>query len=192
MRKIIVSVLALCLAFPALRAQGRHEINLSIGGASSESLFMTANEGNYNDLYSIYEPHYRLESGPVVTLDYHFKLNKVVHLGAELNYAFVQGRSWYNIGGQQGQQFKTNLYSVLPQVKLRIPGPPHFRLYGKLAAGVQWVASDLKARQESPVQFAWNITPLGFEWGGNRVYGMAELCVGNVLLGGRLGIGFRF
>ena len=53
--------------------------------------------------------------------------------------------------------------------------------------------TDLDAfKNSSRVRFAWDITPIGFEWGGNTVFGMAELCVGNVLMGGRVGVGFRF
>lgn len=193
MKRLLILVTLLCLAFPALRAQGRHEFNLSLGLLSSEQVLLSGSESNYLELYELYEPHYNAEGGDVVTLDYNFKLNKVVHIGAQLDYSHVRGRSWYSIGGQQGQQFSTNIFSFLPQVKLRIPGSPHFRLYGKAAAGINILVTDLEIRKKSsPVRFAWEIVPFGFEWGGNRVYGMAEVCVGNVLLGGRLGIGFRF
>ena len=112
---------------------------------------------------------------------------------AEFDYATVSGRSWYEIGGRQGQRFRTDVFSFLPQVKLRIPGAAHFRLYGKAAAGVKFVNTNLEEElYSSPVRFAWNITPIGFEWGGQRIYGMAEICLGNVLIGGRAGIGFRF
>ena len=193
MKKLLSVLVLLSLALSALQAQGRHEFNLSIGGVSGEYALLSSKADNYNDLYDLYEPHYDLSSGPVMALDYHFKLNKVVYLGAEFDWSNVQGRSYYNIGGQQGQKFRTNVFTFMPQVKLRIPGPAHFRLYGKAGAGIRFVATDLQElKKASPVRFAWDITPLGFEWGGNTVYGMAELCVGNVLTGGRLGIGFRF
>ena len=194
MRKLLSTLVLLCLALPALHAQGRNEINLSIGGVSWEYAIKTAADDSYNDLYSLYEPHYVISDGPVLTLDYHYRLNKVVCLGAELDYSNVQGRSYYEIGGRQGQKFRTNVFAVLPQVKLRIPGAAHFRLYGKAAAGIRFVVTDLEEdlNNLSPVRFAWNITPIGFEWGGNTVYGMVELCVGNVLMGGRIGVGFRF
>ncbi len=193
MKKLLISALLLLLAVPALRAQGRHEINLSFGAASMEYARLDVNDNAYNDLCSLYEPHYTLGSGPVATLDYLFKLNQVVHLGAEFDYATVSGRSWYEIGGRQGQRFRTDVFSFLPQVKLRIPGADHFRLYGKAAAGVKFVSTNLEEELfSSPVRFAWNITPIGFEWGGQRIYGMAEICLGNVLIGGRAGIGFRF
>ena len=183
----------LCLALPALRAQGRHEINLTIGGVSGEYTRIDVNDDAYDDLCGLYEPHYSLNDGPVFSLDYHFKLNQVVYLGAELGYSHLSGYTWYNIGGQQRQKFATDVYSILPQVKLRIPGAAHFRLYGKAAAGIQIVSTNLEElTTASPVRFAWDITPIGFEWGGNRVYGMLEACFGNVLVGGRIGIGFRF
>ena len=193
MRKLLSLFVMLCLALPAL-GQGRNEFNLSIGGVSGDYSLLSADYDSSTDLYGLYEPHYLLSSGgAVMSLDYHFKLNQVVWLGAEADWSTVQGRSYYNIGGQQGQKFSTNVFTVMPQVKLRIPGAAHFRLYGKAAAGVRFVVTDLDAfKKSSPVRFAWDITPIGFEWGGNTVFGMAELCVGNVLMGGRVGVGFRF
>ena len=43
-----------------------------------------------------------------------------------------------------------------------------------------------------PVEFAWDVVPIGAEWGGRRFYGNAEFCCGSVIQGGRIGIGFRF
>ena len=194
MKKLFSMLVMLLLALPALQAQGRHELNLGFGAVSGEYALLDTNEGSGSDLCGLYEPHYSLERGPVLSLDYHFKLNKVVYLGAEVDYSNVLGRSWYNIGGRKGQSFRTDIFAFMPQVKLRIPGAAHFRLYGKAAMGVRFVLTDLEDELNSsfPVHFAWDITPIGFEWGGNTVYGMAELCVGNVLMGGRIGIGFRF
>ena len=193
MKKLLSLLVTLCLAVPALQAQGRHEINLSIGAVSGEFTRLDVGNYSYNDLYGLYEPHYTVNDGPVLTLDYHFKVNSVVHLGAEFDYSNLSGYTWYNIGGQQRRQFRTDVFSIMPQVKLRIPGAAHFRLYGKAAAGVQIIDSDLAERKNaSPVRFAWDITPIGFEWGGNFVYGMFETCVGNVIIGARIGVGFRF
>lgn len=193
MRKLLVSLILLCLALPNLGAQGRHEINLSFGAVSGEFTRLDVSNDNYNDLCGLYEPHYNVSDGPVLTLDYHFKLNSVVHLGAEFDYSNLSGYTWYRIGGQQRRQFRTDVFTLMPQVKLRIPGAAHFRLYGKAAAGVQFVSTNLAERKgETPVRFAWDITPIGFEWGGNFVYGMFETCVGNVIMGARIGVGFRF
>jgi hypothetical protein len=43
-----------------------------------------------------------------------------------------------------------------------------------------------------PVTFAWDIAPIGFEWGSNTVYAIFEASFGNVITGMRFGIGYRF
>lgn len=187
----------LLLAFSLLSlgalAQGRHEINLTLGGFKSEYLEMDATRNDISgDLYDLYEPHFRVDSGPVVTADYKFALNSIVKVGAQLNYGGVTGYRWYNLGRRESEPYAISMISLLPQVKLCIPGPRHFRLYGKVAAGVQYSFNTKGDVVTNPVRFAWDIVPIGAEWGGQRVYGTAEFCYGNVVKGGRIGMGFRF
>ena len=204
MRKILLFLTCLAGFAGSLQAQGMHELNVFLGGFKSEYLQVDKDSGQrYNmlfdelnvdqhvgDLYDIYEPHYSVKSGPVFTVNYHYILKDWLRVGAQANVGAVKGKIWYRLGNKPDQEYNQTMLSVLPQVKLCIPGMRHFRLYGKVAAGVQF---NMGTRiSESPVEFAWDVVPIGAEWGGRRIYGNAELCYGSVIKGGRIGIGFRF
>ena len=82
------------------------------------------------------------------------------------------------------------MLAFLPQVKFFIPSPRHFRLYAKAAAGINLNIGDTIVGE--PLSFAWDIVPIGFEWGGQFIFGIAEVSLGNVITGVRIGVGFRF
>ena len=188
---IIVATVALMAMSLKAGAQGRNEFNLFIGGLNGTYTSLD-NVGKTvrTDLYSMYEPAYSIHCDPAVTLDYNHKLLNWLGVGVQGNYSYLYGSYKYNVGTRGETQVKQRIISILPQAKFYIPSPRHFRLYGKVGAGVNInfgtsIISD-------PVSFAWDIVPIGFEWGGQVVYGTAEICVGNVITGGRIGLGFRF
>ena len=111
-------------------------------------------------------------------------------LGGQATFSSIQGTQWYRLGNRPDLQFNGTVFSLLPQVKFHIPSPRHFRLYAYLAGGLQF--RSMGPLELSPVRFAWDVAPIGAEWGGQRIYGTAELCFGNVICGGRIGIGYRF
>ena len=203
-RKLILLAGLLLSCALQLQAQGKHEINVFVGGYKSEFVQVDNENGtHYNmlfddlninqhigDLYDLYEPHYSLESGPVITVDYHYILNKWFRVGAQANYGNLSGKFWYALGNKPAKNIKEYMFSMLPEVKINVTNWPGFRLYGKLAAGVQFNLGE--RLNDSPVDFAWDVVPLGAEWGGHRIYGNAELCFGSVIRGGRIGLGFKF
>lgn len=202
MKKLIVIPILLLSAFLA-QAQGRHEVNVFMGGFKSEYLkgdnvrnygdmFFDSEKNIYtDDLADLYEPHYSIKSGPVVTMNYHYIVNSWFRVGAQVNWGVLSGTFRYELSNRPAESFSQHMLSVLPQVKLCIPGARHFRLYGKLAAGAQFNLGKLMTGTR-PVDFAWDIVPIGAEWGGGRIYGNAEICYGSVIKGGRIGMGFRF
>ena len=105
-------------------------------------------------------------------------------MGAQFHYNHLTVRTVERINNAYGQSSR-NMFSFLPEVKLRIPSPAHFRLYGKAAIGVSFAP-------QFATRFAYDLVPIGFEWAGQRVYGTAELVYGSIVKGGRIGIGFRF
>lgn len=200
---ILAAFVLAALCSPALKAQGKHEIDAFLGGFKAE--FNKMEDGrNYNDLlfdsdeirysgdlFDLYEPHYSVKSSPVFTLTYHYSLNDWIRVGAQANYSTLKGKYWYKLGNRPSVTFDEASFSVLPSVKVRIPSFKHFRLYGKVAAGVQMNFGS-RIPDASPVEFAWDIVPIGAEWGGQRIFGTAEFCYGSVIRGGRIGLGFRF
>ena len=190
MKRLILAALAACLLFPGLsKAQGRHEINLFIGGYNSQYASANTNfVAPYNDLYAIYEYQHTYETGPVYTLSYGYAPIRWISVGAQVNYGKVGVSTWRAVDNSWSSDKMENI-SVLPQVKFHIPSSRHFRLYGKLALGAT-LSSSLTAKQTVKAAYEW--VPIGFEWAGQFFYGTAELATGTVIQGGRIGIGFRF
>lgn len=204
MKKILILSACLLCGMGVLRAQSRHEVNVFVGGYKSEFVNVDNENGRYHsmlfdefnddshvgDLYDLYEPHYSIESGPVLTVDYHYIVNNWIRVGAQVNWGTLAGKFWYVLGNKPAETFDEQMLSLLPEAKLCLPFWPGFRLYGKAAVGLQ--VNMGQRLSKSPVGFAWDLVPIGAEWGGQRIYGNAELCVGSVIRGGRIGIGIRF
>ena len=190
MKRILLACLMALLAGAAW-AQGPHELHLSVSGPAgggihddSGSLF---NWGS--DLYSIYEPGERVDSGPVYSLGYTYALRSWLRVGAEASIGMLwvdkgQARAW----GDQVEATWQRLYTVMPLVHLVALNAPHFKIYGKIAAGGQLSIGDYEGLKIRP---AVEVVPLGFQWGGERIFGLAEFGIGNVYVG-RLGIGLRW
>lgn len=187
-KRLILALLGLALAWGAA-AQGVHEINLFTGGFMS-GLDISDGGAYRSDLYSLYEPQHYSKSSPVLSLDYHYAFNKVFKFGFQVHYGFCTGHTWYRMGGRPSNEFRRDMMGFMPQVKVCIPGSPYFRLYGKVSAGIQFILGEGEDLQ--PVRAAWEVVPIGAEWGGKRVYGTAEFAFGRVINGGRIGVGFRF
>lgn len=173
-------------------AQGKHEINVYMSGACSEYLKLNTPKDNSQDLYGLYETQVQyIQSGPGLTLEYNYALLNWLVLGGQFNYHRVTWDQYSRVGGNHANYTNTkNKVALLPQAKFRIPGMKRFRLYAKVAVGMTLNIGHYYT--QDPVVFAWDVVPIGCEWGGQRVYGTAELAYGSVIKGGRIGIGFRF
>lgn len=86
------------------------------------------------------------------------------------------------------QHLMQNYLTVMPLVSLFAVDRPHFKLYGKLAAGGQLSVGDFEGTRIRP---AWQVVPLGLQWGGEKLFGFAEGGYGNVYLV-RMGLGIRW
>lgn len=194
MKKLLIFIAAAILTAGSFSAgaQGRTDVNLYMGfmNATYTSLDQAGDRQSHRDLYSIYEPYYTVTCGPSLTLDVNRRLLPWLGAGLQANYSYMSGEKNYKIGNAPGSRFSQTMLAFLPQVKFFIPSPRHFRLYAKAAAGINLNIGDTIVGE--PVAFAWDIVPIGFEWGGQFIYGTAEICAGNVINGARIGIGFRF
>lgn len=179
-------------------AQGKNDVNLYIGGANGPFMSATISNGAsiYSryavpyELYSFYEPCYMLDCGPTVTLDYNRRMLGWLTAGIQANWARVFGTRYYLLDNAPGVDVSQNIVEILPQAKFFIPGFRHFRPYGKVGVGIGFSLGDRLVGK--PVFFAWDIVPAGFEWGSERLYFTAEVSLGSVNMGGRMGIGYRF
>ncbi len=192
MKKNLLLLLAgLVLSTGLLQAQGNRHLHISLGGAPADfSNFQDNSSGDVIDLYNLYEPQYVINAEvPVLTLEYAVDVNRWIRLGLEMDYAELRGSVSYMLGNRPRMDFEKYTISAMPELRVRIPSPRHFRLYCKAAAGAR---INLGKHQDPPVLFAYNLVPIGAEWGGQKIYGLGELCLGNVIMGGRIGLGFRF
>lgn len=189
----LLATLVACMLFSLPSgAQGKHEINLYMSGACSEYLELNTPRNYTMDLYGLYETQVQyIQSGPGLTLEYNYALLNWLVLGGQFNYHRVLWDQYSRVGGNRANYTNTkNKVALLPQAKFRIPGMKRFRLYAKVAVGMMLNIGHYYT--QDPVVFAWDVVPIGCEWGGQRVYGTAELAYGSVIKGGRIGIGFRF
>ena len=190
-KRLSLLLLLLAAAGGALRAQGPHELHLSVSGPAGGGIY--DDSGSLfdwgSDLYSIYEPGERVDSGPVYSLGYTYALRSWLRVGAEASIGMLwvdkgQARAW----GDQVEATWQRLYTVMPLVHLVALNAPHFKIYGKIAAGGQLSIGDYEGLKIRP---AVEVVPLGLQWGGERIFGLAEFGIGNVYVG-RLGIGLRW
>lgn len=185
MKKLLIVLSALALLGGTAAAQDHpHELNLYLGGFNSQFLGYNVNIDYSTDLYALYEPQTSVSTGPVLTLDYNYSIMKWLSVGAQFHYNHLKVRTVERIDNSY-EYHSRDMFSFLPEVKLRIPSPAHFRLYGKAAIGVSFAP-------HFATRFAYDLVPIGCEWAGQRVYGTAELVYGSLVKGGRIGIGFRF
>ncbi len=188
MKRIILFFCVSLFAF-CLNAQNRHELSVFIGGESTDFIKQDDGYASREDLMDMYEPHYALNCGPVLTVTYHYTFNSWLSVGSQFSYGSMDGEIWLKLGSKQDEDFRKETYSLLPEAKFRYCGKGHLRLYGKTAIGLKYSTG---THVDKPLGFAWEVTPAGLEWGGHRFYGVAEFCWGSVIRGGRIGVGFNF
>jgi len=194
MKRIItfMTILAALAIGQNLSAQKKDEINIHTGFASTEYILAidAINSGD-TDLYSIYEPSYgNLRGFSCLTVSYSHKLLPWLGVGGIIGGTYFSGFAQYKTQHNSTVAFEQVSLQLLPQAKFFIPSPKHFRLYGKAGVGINFTVGTSKISE--PVRFAWEVVPIGFEWGGNVVFGTAEFCAGSIMCGARIGIGVRF
>ncbi len=190
MKKVALFFALLVAGFLSARAQEyRHEINLSEGFLPRVLQEIDRQPALTGDLASIYEPRIQAKGGPLTGVDYAYAVLPWLKLGGSLDYTWLEGSVSELFRGVVVNQFKRHYFYLMPQAKLFALDLPHFKIYGKVAAGMECILGDASV---SPVNFAWQLTPIGLQWAGQRVYGSLEITNGHVLQGVRLGVGFRF
>ena len=89
----------------------------------------------------------------------------------------------------------------MPQVRFNYLNRPKFRLYGAASLGfITYFGNypdtgnsyaEIYGASDNSVEFAWQLSPLGCEYGKNVFY-FAELGIGYLYTIARIGIGYRF
>lgn len=150
-----------------------------------------------DDLYSIYEPHTRtVNVTPLFTFQYQYLPEEWLRLGASVNYWTASGENFFKTGPNRTEVIGDDLLqrseiTIMPTIHFSWINTPHFKMYAGIGAGMALRWGELGLREDD-MGVAIDVTPLGMQWGGERVYGTGELSFGNVMNGVRLGFGVRF
>ena len=80
------------------------------------------------------------------------------------------------------------MYAVMPNVTMNYLTRENVTIYGKLEAGIGVINFECS---DPSLFFAAQASPIGVTFG-HSVYGFAELSVGTLYQGGKIGFGFRF
>ena len=96
-----------------------------------------------------------------------------------------QARAW---GDGVVEVTSQRLYTVMPVVLFVALDKRHIKIYGKVAAGGQLSIGTFEPMKIRP---AFQLVPIGLQWGGEKVFALAELGFCNVYTG-RIGVGIRW
>ena len=192
MKRILLSCLVVLFS-GAMWAQSPHEVHLSVSGPAVGYVYCGDFGSPYNwgtDLSSMYEPGERVDAGPGYSIGYTYALRRWLRPGIEASMSILwadrtQPRAW---GNDNVERFSQQYFAVMPLVHFVMLDSAHFKYYGKLAAGGQLSMGDFEKTTLRP---AWQIVPVGLQWGGEKVFGLAEMGYGNVYLV-RFGVGIRW
>ena len=191
MKRLTWILTLLCLTAPLAGAQGRHELQVSLSGPESGYLGMGPDTRRYGlNLADLYEPSEWLNPGTGLSLDYVYAFRNWLKPGIGLNWGMIWGyrAPARATGSWDRDEFARNRLTLLPQVSLFALDKPHFKLYGKLAAGGTLSIGTDNGTHLLP---AWEVIPLGIQWGGQKIFGLAEIGYGNVYIF-RIGLGRRW
>ena len=193
-KKLLFCIILMVFFGGVLHAQGPHELRIGISGpaAGTRHVFDFASRFFYagTDLYCLYEESLQLDSAPVFSVDYSYTLKGWLRPGLEFSLGFMRVNSIppRAFPDREIQSCSQQYYSLLPFVNLMALDEPHFKIYGKIGVGGQLTAGEWKGKSFYP---AWQIAPLGLQWGGERIFGFFELGFGDVYIA-RGGVGFRW
>lgn len=188
-KHFLIPLLLLLTLLPARAQQSLHEVNLSLGFMPAIFIQADTRYEDHGDLYSLYEPRLRAEGAPMLGADYNYALLPWLKVGASLNWTRLTGTIYKPNLRREAGTFRQDALYLLPQVKAFYVNRSHFKMYAKVGAGLN---INIGSEYTPLAAFAYDLVPAGFQWAGQRVYGMAELTYGNVVQGVRLGLGFRF
>ncbi len=199
--RALIATLCLILIMPGAAAQDkpgksvRYETNLNIGLVPSIATggeFRGRDYVNGGDLYYFCEPYYDYGMTPEISMDFNVHLKKWLKVGGKLGFWSMWG-DWINpITDRVIGKKKATEFSLVGQVRFTYVNKPTLKVYSGLAAGAAYRYGRDCGEYTSKILPAYEVVPIGLQWSGKPVYLTTEWAFGSMILGGRLGIGYRF
>lgn len=181
MKKQLLIVAAVLFTLPAVcQRMQRHEISLCYGAAP-----VTDWIDSYSDMLTglFTGETSDLDGWGAVTVIYNFRLTRSFSLGGQVVYSSNEEKF-----RRTGSTIDNRYWSVMPTAKwcwlnLRI-----FSLYSRVGVGATFSRSKTVGRSDSTTQFAFQVSPVGLEFGGR----LAAFAEGGIGVSGCLLIGARY
>lgn len=198
--KRIITILVALSAVLSMNAQGRHEIEVLMGGPVSGIFF------NECSSYAKYDYYY--SSGNTLKDLYEDVKYRDSFIGMGLVYSY-EVKSWLKLGidatasieevtTRKGLAYKedaNNLYSqgvshftVMPMARIRYKDGYKAEAYGRIAAGMEFITN---WGDEEQKQFAWEVVPFGLCFGKKDLHFIFEMGLGTAYMA-RFGISYEF
>lgn len=205
MRKTIAcigaAILAVALGSAALAQEtfDRHEVNVSIGGSpwsfaiEPETYFPGYETWSTVKLSDVYEDQFvDMSYMPVITAEYGYRLRRWLQVGLQVDWCAGYATRYKPSSGASLGERRVSEVQLLPFVKLFAVNNPHFKLYGGGGAGLRTGFGSDCGDGYFKAAPSFEIVPLGLQWGGELIFAFAEIGLGTVICGGRVGMGVRF
>lgn len=172
----------------------KYELRFGIGGIStSDFSYMSSrplpvvNRGQGQSLYDMYVKCGPLYSTGAISADFNFIFTRwfSLSLGFQTtNYI----RMVKDVDDEKGHLERVGYStSLLPQARFTYLNRPMVKLYSSVGVFFGWYHAGGDSGMHPVVQ----LVPIGVSVG-DKVFGFAETCIGTTVIGGIIGVGFRF
>lgn len=210
MKKLVISIIALLVA-AQLSAQNydfnRVEVEVGVSGVTWVNTFLLfgisdlAHAGSGAvDKYG-HDGHERAPEF-IVPLDLSFgaryNVLKWLSVGGQLEFQHLQSKSYVNRDKENGGSKEyAGLHSmtaiaVMPEIRFTYYRWEKVSLYGDLELGASIINWECEKEQAPQARFAFNASPIGVQFGGGNLFGLAEIGIGMEWAGLKAGLGYRF
>ena len=196
--KRIIAILVALTAVVSLGAQGRHEVEVLMGGPVG-GIFFNQGEGYYsydyrsgNTLKDLYEDIQYHDSIIGISLVYSYEAKSWLKIGIDASASFEEittrrGLAYRNASDEVTGEGLTH-FTVMPMARIRYKDGYKAEAYGRIAAGMEFITN-----WGDPVrkQFAWEVVPFGLCFGKKQMHYILEFGLGTVYMA-RFGISYEF
>lgn len=172
----------------------KYEVRFGIGGISTSDFgYMSSrplpvvNRGQGQSLYDMYVEYGPLYSTGAISADFNFIFTRwfSLSLGFQTtNYI----RMAKDVDDEKGHLERAGYsVSLLPQVRFTYLNRPMVKLYSSVGVFFGWYQNG----DDTGMHPVLHLVPIGVSVG-DKVFGFAETCIGTTVIGGIIGVGFRF
>lgn len=196
MKKIFLSIafLAVALTASAQDYPGKWEVDLFAGVVPTSLIqfpyhFKLEEKG---PLASIYEPRLLMHDRaayPYVGLRFGYRIYRWLKVGADAGWSLYHESVRYE--GQVPESYNCHTVTVIPKVTFHFATSRYVSAYAGVGLGAAFNIAPGSVPDVRPVEFAWQVTPIGITVG-RKVPGFTELTVGKDVIGIKFGVGYRF